>query len=111
MKLNDTEVNNALIKIKQLLGNITLVEELEMAIKHIPTYTKIIKTHITQLQNVLASDKHHNKNLENINLSPTVKQLINIFDNLQNDDLQLLEDLQNMATNWQTTENVVAEIT
>ena len=109
MKLNDTEINTSLTKIKQLLGNTTLAEELEMSIKHIPTYTKIIKNHISQLQNVLASDKHNNKNLESINLSPTVKQLMNIFDKLQQDDLQLLEDLQNVAINWQPEEVTIAE--
>ncbi|MGD0465533.1 MAG: hypothetical protein ABSA84_02435 [Gammaproteobacteria bacterium] len=110
MKLTDTEINTSLTKIKQLLGNTSLAEELEMSIKHIPTYNKIIKTHIAQLQNVLASDKHNNKNLENINLSPTVKQLMNIFDKLQQDDLQLLEDLQNIAINWQQEETIVAEV-
>lgn len=109
MKLNDSDMNTALTKVKQLLGTVSLAEELEMTVKHIPTYTKIIKNHIVQLQNVLASDKHNNKNLDNINLSSTVKQLINIFDKLQNDDLQLLEDLQNLAVNWQV-EALVAEV-
>ena len=109
MKLTDVEINTSLTKIKQLLNNVTLTEELEMSIKHIPTYTKIIKTHITQLKSVLASDKHNNKNLDNINLSPTVKQLMNIFDKLQQDDLQLLEELQNIALNWQQEETIVAE--
>lgn len=110
IKLNDTDISTALTKVKQILGNITLAEELDMAIKHIPTYNKIIKTHIAQLQTVLASDKHNNKNLENINLSPTVKQLMNVFDKLQSDDLLFLEELQNIATNWQQQMSVVAEV-
>lgn len=109
MKLTDAEINSNIIKIKQLLGNTTLVENLEMAAKHIPTYNKIIKTHIGQLQNVLASDKHNNQNLDSINLSSIVKQLMSIFENLQQDDLQTLETLQSLAMNWQE-ETVVAEL-
>lgn len=100
MKLTDAEINNTLVKIKQYLGNKNLAAELEIIIKHLPTYTKIIKTHISQLQNVLASDNHHNKDLNAVNLSPIVKQLINIFDELQHDDLQILEELHLTATNW-----------
>lgn len=106
MKLNDVE-STAISKIKQILGEKNLVTELEMIVKHIPTYTKIIKTHISQLQKVLASDNHQNKNLENINLSSTVKQLMNIFDKLQHDDLQRLEELHVTANNWQTEKDNV----
>lgn len=108
--LNDTDINTALTKVKQILGITTLAEELDMAVKHIPTYNKIIKTHISQLQQVLASDKHNNKNLDNINLSSTVKQLMSVFDKLQPDDLQFLEELQNISTNWQQQVATVAEV-
>lgn len=110
MKLTDMEINATLTKIKQYLGDKNLVTELEMIVKHLPTYTKIIKTHISQLQSVLASDNHNNKNLDNVNLSPTVKQLMSIFDKLQHDDLQKLEELHLAATNWQTeNSNVTAK--
>ena len=117
MKLNDIEIKQTLAKIQQHLGENTLANELEMIVKHLPTYTKIIKTHIEQLQNVLASDNHHNKNLDNVNLSPTVKQLMNIFDKLQHDDLQKLEELHHTANTWQPespnviSKNLVSEAT
>ncbi len=115
MILGDAEINAAINKIKQSLDKKNLATELEMIVKHLPTYNKIIKTHISQLQSVLASDNHHNKSIDNINLSPTVKQLISIFDKLENDDLQKLEELHLAASNWQaekintTNKNPVSE--
>lgn len=111
MKLNDTELNKMLDNIKQILHEKPLVGELEMIIKHLPTYVKIVKTHIIQLQCVIALDNHKNKSLEDINLSPIVKQLMNIFEQLEEDDLDVLEQLHFTASNNLVIENTIPEST
>lgn len=99
MTQNNMELEQMLSNIKQILGEKSLLNELKIAIKHLPTYLKIVKTHIIQLQNVIASDNHKNKNLDDINLPPIVKQLIDIFNQLEQDDIEILEQLHFTASN------------
>jgi hypothetical protein len=91
-----------LTELKQSIGDNNLLQQLEMAAKHLPTYNKIIKNHISQLESVLALDAHNNKTLNDINLSPVVKQLMAIFSQLEADDLEKLEELYQAAASWQT---------
>lgn len=117
MNLSNSEINATIDKIKNTLNNKTLATELEVIIKHLPTYNKIIKNHIVQLKNVLALDNHKNKNLESINLPSTIKQLIEIFDKLKDTDLEKLEGLLVEANAWKTEnpthniQNINAEVT
>lgn len=101
MRLNDIELTKAINQLKQDLGSKSLINALSMLIKHLPTYNKIVKSHISQLQNVLALDNHFNQNLNSINLPETVTQLISIFEQLEDNDLEKLEQLYNAAVNWQ----------
>jgi len=92
-------------------GTNTLDAALEATIKHIPAYLKIVKGHIDQLAKVLELETHANRNLETVGLALPVTQLIQLFRELDEEDLQLLETLSFEAKNWQGTryESVVPE--
>lgn len=78
----------------------SLETELESAAKHIPAYLKIVKSHIEQLERVLMLDNHNNRTLESAGLEEPVLQLMELFKNLEDDDLQLIEELAKVARNW-----------
>lgn len=114
--LSDHEMQNLLQKLQQDLaafpaGTNSLEYELESAAKHLPAYIKIVKGHIEQLRKVLGLENHNSRTLENAGLATPVQQLIKLFNALQEDDLQLLEDLVISARNWQplTTDETVTE--
>ncbi len=79
-----------------------LENALESAIKHIPAYLKIVKGHIDQLAKVLALETHDHRNLDNVGLAEPVMQLMQLFRELNDDDLQLLETLAYETRHWQT---------
>ena len=78
----------------------------ESAAKHIPVYLKIIKGHIEQLAKVLELETHNHRNLEEAGLAEPVTQLMQLFQELDSEDLQLLEVLASEAKNWQEPETV-----
>lgn len=105
--LTDTQVQEAIQSLKTELQNSTgsdgsLDAELAAASKHVPAYVKVVKGHIEQLRQVLQLENHNNRTLENVNLAKPVEQLMAIFQVLQDDDIQLLEELAYAARNWQT---------
>jgi len=73
---------------------------LESAAKHIPVYLKIIKTHIDQLAKVLELETHNRRNLDTVGLAEPVTQLMQLFRELNDEDIQLLEMLAVEAHNW-----------
>lgn len=104
--LSDHELNELLHTLQQDLqafpeGMNSLEAELESAAKHIPAYLKIVKSHIEQLRRVLELENHNHRTLESAGLAAPVQQLIKLFNTLQDDDIQLLEDLALAARNWQ----------
>jgi hypothetical protein len=103
--LSDNEIKTLLGNLQQNLQNRTdgassLEVELESAAKHIPAYVKIVKSHIDQLRRVLELENHNHRTLETAGLAAPVQQLIKLFNTLQDEDLQLLEDLSHAARNW-----------
>lgn len=123
--LSDHEIQVMLQNLQQDLaafpnGMNSLEYELESAAKHIPAYIKIVKSHIEQLKTVLELETHNHRTLESAGLATSVQQLIKLFNNLEDGDIQLLEDLAIAARNWQpemsdsemqdaTTENALIE--
>jgi hypothetical protein len=104
--LSDHEIQSLLVNLQQDLaafpaGMNSLEYELESAAKHIPAYIKIVKTHIDQLRKVLELENHNHRTLENAGLATPVQQLIKLFNALEDEDIQLLEDLAHAARNWQ----------
>jgi len=77
---------------------------LESSVKHIPAYLKIVKGHIDQLGTVLELEAHNHQNLANAELALPVIQLIKLFQELKEQDSQLLETLAMAAINWQGEE-------
>lgn len=104
--LSDQEIKNLLQNLKQDLlafpeGANSLETELESAAKHIPAYIKIVKSHVDQLKKVLELENHNHRTLETAGLAAPVQQLIKLFNNLQDGDIELLEELAVTARNWQ----------
>lgn len=96
--LAEKDVKGLLDRLKQDLnsspeGIRPLDLELESAAKHIPAYLKIVKGHIDQLAKVLELETHNHRNLESVGLAEPVTQLIQLFRELDEADLQLLEEL------------------
>lgn len=97
-------------KLNQLKDNLSqfpedadsLEVELESAAKHIPAYVKIVKSHIEQLERVLKLDNHNNRTLETAELAEPVLQLMDLFNQLQDGDLELIEELARVAKHWTT---------
>ncbi len=82
---------------------------LESAAKHIPAYLKIVKGHIDQLAKVLELETHENRKIESVGLAQPVTQLMQLFRELNDQDLQMLETLSFEARHWQEErEGVVA---
>lgn len=74
---------------------------LESATKHIPAYLKIVKGHIDQLAKVLELETHDHRKLENVGLAEPVTQLIQLFRDLDEQDMPTLEKLSFEARHWQ----------
>lgn len=116
--LSDTQVQEAIQSLKVELknstgGDGTLDLELAAASKHVPAYVKVVKGHIEQLRQVLQLENHNSRTIENVNLAKPVEQLMAIFQVLQDEDIQLLEELAYAARNWQaeTSEQPITEDT
>ena len=104
--LTDKEVKELLDRLKQDLhsfpeGTGYLDIASESAAKHIPAYLKIVKGHIDQLAKVLELETHDHRKLDNVGLAEPVTQLIQLFRELNDEDIQLLENLSFEARNWQ----------
>jgi len=104
--LSDNEIKTLLQTLQQDLnafpeGMSSLEYELESAAKHVPAYIKVVKGHIEQLRKVLELENHNHRTLESAGLAAPVQQLIKLFNNLEDEDIQLLEDLAITARNWQ----------
>lgn len=110
--LPDKDVRMLLDRLKQDLkecpeGTGFLDLSLESAAKHIPAYLKIVKGHIEQLATVLELETHDHRKLDNVGLAEPVNQLIQLFRELNEHDIQLLESLSYEAKNWQSEAEVV----
>jgi len=104
--LSEKDVRIMLDKLKQDLKELpesseALDQGLESAAKHVPAYLKIIKGHIEQLAKVLELETHDHRKLENVGLAPPVIQLMQLFRELNEEDIQLLETLAYEARHWQ----------
>jgi hypothetical protein len=89
-------------------ANSNLEDKLESSVKHLPAYIKILKSHIGQLKNVLQLDNHNRRTLENVNLAKPVRQLIEIFSKLADEDILIIEELYNLARNWQSESSEIS---
>lgn len=104
--LSDKDVRIQLERLKQDLRNFpdstnSLEVQFESAAKHIPAYLKIVKGHITQLAEVLELETHDHRNLDNVGLAEPVTQLMQLFRDLDEQDIQLIETLAYETRNWQ----------
>jgi hypothetical protein len=80
--------------------NANLEFAFESAAKHVPVYLKIVKGHIEQLAKVLELETHNHRSLENADLAEPVHQLMQLFRELDDEDIQLLENLAIEAKTW-----------
>ncbi|MDB6096359.1 MAG: hypothetical protein JWM09_637 [Francisellaceae bacterium] len=102
----DNELQHLMLNLKNVLKNFpqgtgSLEIQLESAAKHVPAYLKIVKGHIEQLATVLQMESHNCRTLDNAGLAEPVKQLIEIFKILKEEDLSVLESLAIEASNWE----------
>lgn len=102
----DSELHQLLIQLKQGLqcfptesNHLDLA--LESAAKHIPAYLKIVKGHIEQLAKVLELETHDHRKIDNVGLAEPVIQLMQLFRELDEQDLQMMETLSFEARHWQ----------
>lgn len=105
-EISDKELRMAEEQLKQDLNALgeglgTLDYAFESAAKHMPAYLKIVKGHIDQLANVLGMETHEHRKLENVGLAEPVTQLMQLFRDLDEEDIQLLESLAYEARHWQ----------
>jgi hypothetical protein len=101
--LSEKDVKGLLEQLKQDLRSLkenSLEQAFESATKHMPVYLKIVKSHIDQLAKVLELETHNHRNLENVGLAEPVIQLMQLFQALDEEDIQLLESLALEARNW-----------
>lgn len=89
-------------------GKGSLDAGLESVAKHIPAYLKIVKGHIEQLAKVLELETHDHRKLENVGLASPVIQLMQLFRELKEDDIQLIETLSYEARHWELDEATAA---
>jgi hypothetical protein len=106
ISLSEEEIRTLLERLKQDLnqfpeGTGFLDLGLESAAKHIPAYLKIVKGHIDQLAKVLELETHDQRKLENVDLAEPVTQLMRLFQDLDEHDIQLLETLAYEAHYWE----------
>ena len=89
-----------------ILEQNSLEVALEAIVRHLPVYLKVVKSHIEQLSRVLNTEQHNHKTLETADLATPVQQLMEIFKNLNDEDLLTLEQLASLSklrTNVQQT--------
>lgn len=101
-----------LCSLKEGTGSLDLA--FESVTKHMPVYLKIVKGHIDQLAKVLELETHNHRNLTNVGLAEPVVQLIQLFRELDEEDIQLLESLSLEARHWPlplTSQKLVQETT
>ncbi len=102
--LSESDIEVLLQKLRQelqtLKGAGCLEFAFESAAKHIPVYLKIVKGHIDQLANVLELETHNHRNLDTAELAEPVIQLTQLFRELNDEDVQLLEALASESRNW-----------
>ncbi len=84
-----------------------LEAQLESAVKHIPAYIKIIKSHLGQLNSVLQLDNHNRRNIDSVNLARPVRQLIEMFELMADEDILVIEELHSIAKNWNIDEDEI----
>lgn len=104
--LSDKEISMLLERLKQDLqespsGMNSLEAQFESAAKHIPAYLKIVKGHISQLAQVLELETHDHRNLDSVGLAVPVMQLMQLFRELDEQDIHLIESLAYEARHWQ----------
>lgn len=104
--LSSKDVGILIERIKQDLqdfpqGMNSLESQFESAAKHIPAYLKIVKGHIAQLAQVLELETHDHRKLDSVGLAEPVTQLMQLFRDLDEQDIQLIETLAYEARNWQ----------
>lgn len=92
--------------IKDLLNKFSedsnsLEVQLESTAKHLRSYLKVIKDHIPELQRVLKSENHNYKSFENIEITTPVKQLMELFENLEESDIAYIEELGDISKRWE----------
>lgn len=109
-QLTEKDVKAQIDRLKQSLSVLkdgtTLESAFESATKHIPVYLKIVKSHIEQLAKVLQLETHNHRNLENVGLAEPVMQLIQLFRELDEEDIQMLEALASESRNWAVYANL-----
>ena len=116
-QLSESELQQNLTDLVECLklfpaGTDSLDIQLESASKHIPAYIKIVKSHIDQLKSVLELENHNHKTLETAGLAKPVKQLIEMFKVLTDEDLNMLDNMAMVSKKWQTqVEEVATEAT
>lgn len=66
---------------------------LETAIKHLPAYYNILRTHVAQLKTVLNTEAHRHQKLENLTLSKPIFQLIELFEEFSEQDIESIAHL------------------
>ena len=103
--LTDKEITLIQERVKHNLqafheGTRTLEFAFESAAKHMPVYLKIVKGHIEQLAKVLRLESHNQTNLDNIKLAEPVIQLIKLFREMKEADIELLETLAYESRHW-----------
>lgn len=104
--LSTKDIGILIERIKQDLKNFpqgmnSLESQFESAAKHIPAYLKIVKGHIAQLAQVLELETHDHRKLDSVGLAEPVTQLMQLFRDLDEQDIQLIESLAYEARNWQ----------
>ncbi len=77
----------------------SLSTELEVILKNLPSYFKVVKVHIEELRKILT--KNQQDLMQNISGTPTQK-IITLFDEMKVEDLPLLEEIAFMAKNHTT---------
>jgi len=113
-QLSEKDIKGQLDRLKQGLGVLkenSLDLAFESAAKHMPVYLKIVKGHIEQLAKVLELETHNHRNLDNVGLAEPVIQLIQLFRELQEEDIHLLESLALDARNWSHETATTADFT
>ena len=76
--------------------------QLESTAKHLRSYLKVIKDHIPELQRVLKSENHNYKSMETIELTTPIKQLMELFETLEESDIQTIEELSTISKRWES---------
>lgn len=110
-KLNEIKIEKSVAELKNILlkspSDLNSLEAyLEYSFKHLKSYAKIIKTHLLQLEEILKTENHNYKSIENIHLSEQIKGLMKTLNNVKNEDLDKIEELKNLAKEWKEEEAI-----